>query len=301
MGRAGARRSKQPFLLLFQRRAGAALQGVRGSPAGGIRSIAFSVKANWQSGRCLKTLALLGAGADVVSGGELKKALAAGIPAARIVFSGVGKTRAGDGSGAGGRHLSVQRRKRAGAAGAGTLPFWRSKSRAPVTLAHQSRCRCQNPLPRSPPARRKPNSAFPSPMPATFIARPPPCKGIEIVGVDVHIGSQLTDSGALRNGLRAGSPIWCSNCAPTATIFPGSIWAAGWASPMRTTINRRRILPPMAPSCKRRCRQGFGLPPAVRARPPDRRQCRRALGVAGDRREDRATPTFPDYLGRRNE
>ena len=38
-------------------------------------------------------MAGLGAGADVVSGGELKKALAAGIPANKIVFSGVGKTR----------------------------------------------------------------------------------------------------------------------------------------------------------------------------------------------------------------
>src|SRR5215470_3385221 len=53
--------------------------------------IAFSVKANGNLA-VLKTLALLGAGADVVSGGELAKALAAGIPADRIVFSGVGKT-----------------------------------------------------------------------------------------------------------------------------------------------------------------------------------------------------------------
>src|SRR5690348_18193371 len=53
--------------------------------------IAFSVKAN-SNLAVLRTLAQLGAGADVVSGGELKKALAAGIPADRIVFSGVGKT-----------------------------------------------------------------------------------------------------------------------------------------------------------------------------------------------------------------
>jgi diaminopimelate decarboxylase len=52
--------------------------------------IAYSVKANGNLG-VLKTLARLGAGADVVSGGELKKALAAGIPANKIVFSGVGK------------------------------------------------------------------------------------------------------------------------------------------------------------------------------------------------------------------
>lgn len=53
--------------------------------------IAFSVKANGNLA-VLKTLARVGAGADVVSGGELKKALAAGIPAGKIVFSGVGKT-----------------------------------------------------------------------------------------------------------------------------------------------------------------------------------------------------------------
>ena len=54
--------------------------------------VAFSVKANGNLA-VLKTLALLGAGADVVSGGELAKAMAAGIPAERIVFSGVGKTK----------------------------------------------------------------------------------------------------------------------------------------------------------------------------------------------------------------
>jgi len=36
----------------------------------------------------------MGAGADVVSGGELARALVAGIPASKIVFSGVGKTEA---------------------------------------------------------------------------------------------------------------------------------------------------------------------------------------------------------------
>jgi len=53
--------------------------------------VAYAAKAN-DNLAVLKTLARLGAGADVVSGGELAKALAAGIPANRIVFSGVGKT-----------------------------------------------------------------------------------------------------------------------------------------------------------------------------------------------------------------
>ncbi|HBQ23231.1 MAG TPA: diaminopimelate decarboxylase [Alphaproteobacteria bacterium] len=54
--------------------------------------VAFAVKAN-SNIAVLKTLAQLGAGADVVSGGELARALTAGIPPERIVFSGVGKTR----------------------------------------------------------------------------------------------------------------------------------------------------------------------------------------------------------------
>ncbi len=55
--------------------------------------IAYAVKANSNLG-VVATLAALGAGADVVSGGELKRALAAGVPANRIVFSGVAKTEA---------------------------------------------------------------------------------------------------------------------------------------------------------------------------------------------------------------
>jgi diaminopimelate decarboxylase len=52
--------------------------------------IAYSMKAN-SNLSVVKTLARLGAGADVVSGGELARARAAGIPGDRIVFSGVGK------------------------------------------------------------------------------------------------------------------------------------------------------------------------------------------------------------------
>jgi len=53
--------------------------------------IFYAVKANGNLG-VLMTLAKLGAGADTVSEGEIRKALAAGIPADKIVFSGVGKT-----------------------------------------------------------------------------------------------------------------------------------------------------------------------------------------------------------------
>jgi diaminopimelate decarboxylase len=61
--------------------------------AGEKALICYAMKAN-SNQSVLRTLARLGAGADVVSGGELKRALAAGIPPERIVFSGVGKTEA---------------------------------------------------------------------------------------------------------------------------------------------------------------------------------------------------------------
>lgn len=55
--------------------------------------VCYAVKAN-SNIAVLRTLGKLGAGADVVSAGELMRALRAGIPADKIVFSGVGKTSA---------------------------------------------------------------------------------------------------------------------------------------------------------------------------------------------------------------
>jgi diaminopimelate decarboxylase len=55
--------------------------------------VAFAVKANANIA-VLATLARKGAGADTVSQGEIERALKAGVPAAKIIFSGVGKTEA---------------------------------------------------------------------------------------------------------------------------------------------------------------------------------------------------------------
>ncbi|MBS7543688.1 diaminopimelate decarboxylase [Ancylobacter oerskovii] len=55
-------------------------------------TVCYALKAN-SNQAVIATLARLGAGADIVSGGELKRALAAGIATHKIVFSGVGKTR----------------------------------------------------------------------------------------------------------------------------------------------------------------------------------------------------------------
>ncbi len=54
-------------------------------------TVCYAMKAN-SNQAVLKTLANLGSGADVVSGGELKRALLTGIPPEKIMFSGVGKT-----------------------------------------------------------------------------------------------------------------------------------------------------------------------------------------------------------------
>jgi diaminopimelate decarboxylase len=53
--------------------------------------VCYAMKAN-SNQAVVRTLAKLGSGADVVSGGELKRARAAGIPADKIMFSGIGKT-----------------------------------------------------------------------------------------------------------------------------------------------------------------------------------------------------------------
>src|SRR5258707_13001334 len=55
--------------------------------------VCYAMKAN-SNQAVITTLANLGAGADVVSGGELQRALRAGIAPGKIMFSGIGKTEA---------------------------------------------------------------------------------------------------------------------------------------------------------------------------------------------------------------
>ncbi len=62
-------------------------EALSGLPA----TICFALKAN-SNQAVIRTFAALGAGADVVSEGELRRAIAAGVPAEKIVFAGVGKT-----------------------------------------------------------------------------------------------------------------------------------------------------------------------------------------------------------------
>ena len=67
------------------------ISGLQEALQGLDATICFAVKAN-SSLAILQLMAECGVGADIVSAGELKRSLQAGIPASRIVFSGVGKT-----------------------------------------------------------------------------------------------------------------------------------------------------------------------------------------------------------------
>ncbi|MSP68228.1 MAG: diaminopimelate decarboxylase [Alphaproteobacteria bacterium] len=68
-------------------------QALRDAFAGRAVQICYALKAN-DNLAVVRTFAAAGAGADIVSVGELHRALAAGVPPGRIVFSGVGKTTA---------------------------------------------------------------------------------------------------------------------------------------------------------------------------------------------------------------
>ena len=157
-------------------------------PAGSL--VAYSVKANGNLA-VLKTLARLGAGADVVSGGELAKALAAGIPAGKIVFSGVGKTREEMRAAleAGIYQFNVESEPELAALDEVARQPGQARARH---LAHQSRCGCQDA--RQDQHRHGGNQVRHSLFRAReAYAHAATLKGIEIVGVDVHIGSQITD------------------------------------------------------------------------------------------------------------
>lgn len=157
-------------------------------PAGSL--VAYAVKAN-DNLAVLKTLAKLGAGADVVSGGELAKALAAGIPANKIVFSGVGKTKAEMRAGldAGIYQFNVESEPELSALNEVALSVGK---RAAVSL------RINPDVDARTHAKINTGTAetkfgIPFAHAREAYAHAATLKGIEIVGVDVHIGSQITE------------------------------------------------------------------------------------------------------------
>jgi diaminopimelate decarboxylase len=152
--------------------------------------VAFSVKANGNLA-VLKTLALLGAGADVVSGGELAKALAAGIPAERIVFSGVGKTveEMHQALTAGIYQFNVESEPELLALDEVARELNR---RAPITLRINPDVDAKTHA-KITTGTAETKFGIPFAHARAAYARAAALKNIEIVGIDVHIGSQLTD------------------------------------------------------------------------------------------------------------
>ena len=88
-----AQRYGTPLYVYSQRAMREALAGYQRALAGRDHLICYAMKAN-SSLAVLQTFAQAGCGFDIVSGGELERALAVGMAASKIVFSGVGKTRA---------------------------------------------------------------------------------------------------------------------------------------------------------------------------------------------------------------
>ncbi len=139
----------------------------------------------------LKTLGDLGAGMDVVSGGEYRRARAAGVPGDRIVFSGVGKTRdemrlALEG---GVRQFNVESEPELAALSEVAASLGVT---APITIRINPDVDAKT---HEKIATGKKENKFGVPIGRArgvyaMAARLP---GIEVIGIDVHIGSQLTD------------------------------------------------------------------------------------------------------------
>ena len=151
--------------------------------------VCYAMKAN-SNQAVLKTLARLGAGMDVVSEGELRRALAAGVPGDRIVFSGVGKTDA----------------EIAAALEAGILcfnaesqPELRQISAVATAMGHVAPVSLRINPDVDPKTHKKISTGqretkfgIPYDSARGAFAEAAKLPGLKVVGVDMHIGSQIT-------------------------------------------------------------------------------------------------------------
>ena len=167
--------------------------------AGEKALVCYAMKAN-SNQSVLRTLAKLGAGADVVSGGELKRALAAGIPPKKILFSGIGKT-----------EPSCARRLPPTFSASTSNPSPNSNCcrGSPVETGRTARISVRvNPDVDSGTHAKistgKSENKFGVPLARAraVYARAAKLPGIEVTGVDMHIGSQITDLGPMETAFR---------------------------------------------------------------------------------------------------
>ncbi|MBU3260062.1 diaminopimelate decarboxylase [Roseovarius sp. PS-C2] len=139
----------------------------------------------------LKTLAALGAGMDVVSGGEYARARAAGVPGERIVFSGVGKTREEMRAALEGgiRQFNVESEPEMAALNAVAEALG---VKAPIAVRVNPDVDAKT---HAKIATGKSENKFGIPIARAreVYAEAAAMPGLEVVGIDVHIGSQLTE------------------------------------------------------------------------------------------------------------
>lgn len=160
--------------------------------AGRSHQICYAMKANSTLG-ILQTLVRAGCGLDIVSGGELERALAAGVEPAKIIFSGVGKTRA--------------EMKRALEVGIGCFnvesraeldvldDVARSMGlRAPVSVRVNPNVDAQTHPYISTGLKGNKFGIAHEDVVATY-RHAAACAGLRVVGIDCHIGSQITQTG----------------------------------------------------------------------------------------------------------
>ena len=167
--------------------------------AGTDHLVCYAMKAN-SNQSVLRTLAKLGAGADVVSGGELKRALAAGIPANKILFSGVGKTAAELHAALDADILCINIESE---------PELEALSQIASQMGRTARISIRvNPDVDSGTHAKistgKSENKFGIPIARAreVYARAAKLPGIEVTGVDMHIGSQITDLGPMEAAFR---------------------------------------------------------------------------------------------------
>ncbi|MCZ4255153.1 diaminopimelate decarboxylase [Sulfitobacter sp. G21635-S1] len=152
--------------------------------------VCYAMKAN-SNQAVLRTLAQAGAGMDVVSGGEYRRARAAGVPGERIVFSGVGKTREEIRTALEGgiRQFNVESEPEMAVLDACARALGKV---APITIRVNPDVDAKT---HAKIATGKSENKFGIPIARArevyrMAAAMP---GLEVVGIDVHIGSQLTD------------------------------------------------------------------------------------------------------------
>lgn len=167
--------------------------------AGMDHLVCFAMKAA-SNQAILKTLAQAGAGMDVVSGGEYARAKAAGVPGDRIVFSGVGKTHAEMRAALEGgiRQFNLESEPEMERLNEVALSLG---VKAPVTVRVNPDVDAKT---HAKIATGKSENKFGIPISRAkeVYAHAARLPGLDVVGIDVHIGSQLTDLEPFRQAYR---------------------------------------------------------------------------------------------------